>query len=127
MAIQPQDKDALMRFTLVAKKIIFDAPRMQQFMQMLGSKQGALTAVHTVIGAIEQHRPIPASIRPLLGVNAYMLIVDMLQDATGKKADPGILQAVVKAILQETRGQPAQPQAPAQPRGLINQTAGVPA
>jgi hypothetical protein len=127
MAINPQNKDALMRFTLVAKKIIYDTARMKQFMQMMGSKEGALTAVQTVMGTIDQHRPVPPAIRPLLGVNIYMLIVDVLQDATGKKADPGILQEVIKSILGNTRSQSqqgAQPAQPAQPQGIIQQ-AGV--
>ena len=75
MALNPQDKDALSRYTMAAKKIIYDAGRMEQFMQMLGSKAGALQAVHAVMSIIEKNRPIPPNMAPLLGVNIYMLMV----------------------------------------------------
>lgn len=126
MALNPQDKEALAKFTLVAKKIIYDAGRMRQFMQMLGSKQGALQAVHAVMAIIQKQRPIPATISPLLGVNIYMLMVDIAQQATKHKPDPKIIQAVVAEILSSVQQsnqqepQPAQQTAPqAAPQGII--------
>lgn len=141
MAMNPQDKTQLTQFTNAAKAIIFDAQRMQKFMQMLGSKQGALIAVQTVMGAIEKNRPIPPMIAPLLGVNIYMIMVDFAQDATGIKADGKIMREVIASILstaikshgksqppkapapQQPVQQPAPQPQPAMPAGLINQGA----
>ena len=128
MALNPQDKDALTRYTMVAKKIIYDAERMKQFMQMLGSKAGALQAVHAVMSIIEKNRPIPPNMAPLLGVNIYMLMVDVAQQATQHQPDPAIIQEVIGQIvstigqgqsepqeeMQEGQlpGQPEEPDAP---------------
>jgi hypothetical protein len=134
MAMNPQDKTELTKYTLVAKKIIYDAQRMKQFMQMLGSKQGAMTAVQTVMAMIEKVRPIPPALAPLLGVNVYMLMVDIAQEFTGHAPDPAIIKDVIGTILstvQKSHGQaagapPRQPTAQ-QPGGLIQQPMGVPA
>lgn len=99
MALNQQDKDALSRYTMVAKKIIYDAERMKQFMQMLGSKAGALQAVHAVMSIIEKNRPIPPNMAPLLGVNIYMLMVDVAQQSTGHQPDPAILKEVIGQIV----------------------------
>jgi hypothetical protein len=107
MAINPQDKTALDKFTMVAKKIIYEPARMKTFLKMLGSKEGALTAVHTVVAAIEKLKPIPPQIRSYLGVNAYMIMVDVAQEVTGAQADPGIVKEVVGNIISETQGAPA--------------------
>lgn len=131
MATTPQEQDVLMKFTLAAKKVIFDPERMKGFLQMLGSQEGALQAVHTVIAIIGQQREIPTNIIPLLGVNVYMVMVDLAQDITHRKADPKILSAVIKSILSSAQAahapqQVAQAQpAPQQPPGIIGQQMGV--
>ncbi len=102
MAMDPQDKSQLTAFTQMAQKIIYDTERMKQFMKMLGSKEGALVAVQTVIGVIERNRPVPPQLAPLLGMNVYMLMVALAQDVTGKKADAKIMREVVNAILTAT-------------------------
>ncbi len=132
MALQAPDKDQLMRFTQAAKKIIYDAGRMKQFMQMMGTKEGALQAVHTVLAIIGKYRQIPENLVPLLGVNCYMLMVDVAQEATKHKADPAILRAVIQSILSSTQQNAAQPSAQsapvAQSGGIIGrQMQGVPA
>ena len=66
MAMDAQDKSQLTALTQMAQKIIYNTERMKQFMKMLGSKQGALIAVQTVMGAIEQSRPVPPQLAPLL-------------------------------------------------------------
>ena len=40
MALDPQSKDSLMKFTMAAKKVIYNPERMKAFMQMLGSPDG---------------------------------------------------------------------------------------
>ena len=135
MELDPQDSSQLSAYTLLAKKIIFDTQRMEKFMSMLGTKEGALVAVQTVIAAIDKIKPIPAQLAPLLGVSVYLLMVDLAQDVTGAKADAKIMRDVVNAILAATvkahAGQPqvatpaqAAPSAqPARPQGLIQQGA----
>ncbi len=134
--MHPQN-DLLTKYTALAKSVIYDADRMKKFMGMLGTPEGAVVAVHTVLGAIEQAKPIPPELAKNLGVNAYLILVDMAQNITGKEADPGIMKKVIGTILTEvhqTHGQQAAPgaqpqqppaQAAPQPMGIINQ--GVPA
>lgn len=124
--MEPKDQDQLMKFTLAAKKVIYDADRMRGFLQMLGTQPGALQAVHSVISIIEKFKPIPPNIAPLLGVNIYMIMVDVAQTVTKHKADPEILKAVIQSILSSTKQQPKTPQQTQQPAGMIAQQ-GVPA
>lgn len=100
MAINPQDQTLLQKFTLVAKKVIYEPARMSKFLEMLGSKEGALTAVQTVLGAIDSLKPVPPQIRALLGVNAYMLMVDIAQEVTQHQPDPTIVKEVIGTIMQ---------------------------
>lgn len=97
--MNPQDKTLLEKYTQVAKKIIYEPNRMGKFMKMLGSKEGALTAVQTVVAAIEKIKPVPPQIAPLLGVNAYMLMVDIAQEVTQAKPDPAIIKEVIGTIV----------------------------
>jgi hypothetical protein len=120
MAMNPEDKMQLQKYTMVAKKIIYDPARMKAFMKMLGSKEGAVTAVHTVVAAIDKLKPVPPQLMPLLGVNAYMLMVDVAQEVTNMKPDPGIMQAVVGTIMSEVGGQAA----PAPQQGMLAQMQG---
>ena len=54
MKLNPADQSLLSKFTTVAKKIIYNPERMKQFLKMLGSKEGAVTAVQTVVAAIDK-------------------------------------------------------------------------
>lgn len=136
--MQPQSKDRLMRFTLAAKAIIFNAARFKQLLKLMNTKPGAIQAVQSVMGGIEQKQKVPPDIAILLAVNIYLLMVDMAQDVTGMKADKTIVQGVVMALMQTTlqshkpqqsEPQPVQQAAPqpapqaAPPAGLINQGA----
>ena len=117
--MDPQRKGALMQFTTAAKSIIFDAKRMQQFLPMMDTKTGAIQAVQAVISVIEQKKPVPPDIEPLLAVNVYLLMVDMAKDITRMQPDPEIVKGVVGEILagmRQGQQQPAQDpaQAPAQ-------------
>jgi hypothetical protein len=129
MALDPQSKDSLSRFTLAAKKIIYAPERMKQFMTMLGTPDGAITAVQSVLAVIEKSRHIPPQVVPLLAVNCYLVMVDVAQEATKVKPDPGVMKQVIAAIMSKVQqvGQQntQQPQQIQQPRGIINQ--GVPA
>jgi hypothetical protein len=139
MALQPDQKTALAQFTVAAKSIIFNAERFKPLLELMDTKTGAIQAVHSVMGGIEQKKPIPQNIAMLLAINIYVLLVDMAQDATDMKADKGIVQGVIAELMKSTlqshgktkRAKPQQPalqpQAPAAPQptaapaGLINQ------
>ena len=117
--MDPQRKSALMQFTTAAKAIIFDAGRMQQFLPMMDTKSGAIQAVQAVIGVIEQKKPVPPDIAPLLGASVYMIMVDMAREITDMEPDPEIVKGVVGEILSAMgqayggQQQPAGPQDPA--------------
>ena len=99
MALDPQSKDLLAKFTVVAKKIIYSPERMKAVMQMLGTPEGAVTAVQSVISVIQKQRQIPANILPLLGINIYLAMVDVAQAATKHQPDPQIMKAVIQKIM----------------------------
>lgn len=110
-------QDLLTKYSALAKHVIYDAERMRKFMGMLGTPEGAVIAVQTVLGAIEQAKPIPPEIVKSLGVNAYLIMVDMAQEITGKEASPDTMKKVIAKILDgvsKTHGQPAQPAQPEQ-------------
>lgn len=133
MALNPKSKSVLDKFTKVAKAIIYEPKRMMQFIQMLGSPEGAITAVQSVISVMEKKMPVPPDVLPLLGVNIYMAMVDIAQASTDVKADPGVMKKVISAILTKLEGslqsakpeqpipteQPAQAQPQAKPQGLM--------
>lgn len=138
MNLSPGDKSVLTQFTTVAKKVIYDPGRMATFMKMLGTPQGAVQAVETVIGAIEQFKPIPPAVVPMLAVNCYMIMLDVAQAVTEAEIDPKMVEQVIVQILrngaqpapaQPTPAQPASAQpAPAQPGMLARmQQEGAPA
>lgn len=119
--MDPQRKGALMAFTNAAKAVLYDAGRMRQFLPMMDTKSGAIQAVQAVVSVIEQKKPVPPDIAPLLAVNIYMLMVDMAREITDQEPDPAIVKTVVGELLatmQQGQQPAAQPQPPAQP-GLI--------
>lgn len=128
-------KQDLMKFTTVAKAIIYNPERMRQLLKMMGTKQGAVTAAKTVVAAIEQKAPVPPEIAPLVAANAYMILVDMAQEVTGIKADFKVVKEVLGTLVSDFakmgQAKPAQPapppQRPAQPApgpsGLLAQGA----
>ena len=122
MNLNPADKSLLSKYTTLAKKIIYNPERMKAFLKMMGSKEGAVTAVQTVLSAIDKLKPVPPQILPMLAVNCYMIMVDVAQEGTGQQADPGIMEEVVGMLLETAKGMsaPAQPPggpAPEQPPG----------
>lgn len=125
--MDPQRKNALMQYTNAAKSILFDAKRMREFLPMMDTKSGAIQAVQAVVSVIEQKKPVPPDIAPLLAVNTYMLMVDMAREITGMEPDPEIVKGVVGEILatmKQSHGAqqaPQQPQAPQPPAGIIGQ------
>ena len=133
--MQDTNPELLQKFTLLAKDIIYNKKRMEKFMSMLGTKQGAVLAVHAVMGAIQEKKPIPLAIAKHLGVISYVLMVDMAQEITHQKADPDIMKSVISDILgqvDQTHPTASAPAAPmptprAAPQGIVQQAMGVPA
>jgi len=120
MKLNSADQSVLSKYTLVAKKIIYNPERMKTFLKMLGSKEGAVTAVQTVVAAIDKLKPIPPQIVPMLAVNAYMIMVDVAQEGTGHQADPAIMEEVVGQILNVAKGI-AGPAKPPENPGMLSQ------
>lgn len=120
--LNPERKSQLDKYTEAVKAIIYDANRMRELMPMLDTRDGAVKAVSAVIGVIEQKAAIPADIKTLLAVNAYVLMVDMAQEIYGEKPDMAMvsqtLMAVVKSVSQPKQTEP-QMQQPAQ-QGLMS-------
>ena len=102
--LNPADKATLSKYNSVAQKIIYNPERMRSFLKMMGTKEGAVQAVQTVIAAIDKLKPVPPQLLPMLAVNSYMLMVDVAQEATGHQADPDVMEQVVAQILQTVHG-----------------------
>ena len=129
----PQDQQLLTKLTLAVKKIVYDPARFKTFLKMLGTKDGAIVAVHTILAVIGKATQIPPQLMSQLGVNAYLIMVDVAQQATGHKADPQIVHQVIQQIMSESATQPSAPSqpapAPAQsapaPQGIIGAQMGA--
>jgi hypothetical protein len=120
----PQDKLALTRFSMMAKHIIYDTQRFKHFLNLLGSQAGAIHAVHLVLAIIEKTKPIPLSIVHQLGVNAYLLMVEVAEKVTGHQADPGIVHSVIQTLagtIDKTHPAPAT----MPPKGIIGSQMGA--
>lgn len=133
MAMDPQKKSRLAAYTQLAQAIIFNKDRAKALISMASSPDGVMNAVKTVIAGIEQKKPVPPDLAPLLAVNIYMVLTDLAREVSGQKPNP---QAVLQTIKQLMVGfgkayngkpkQPAQPpqqQQPQQPNGLLAQGA----
>ena len=121
----PERKSLLNKYIKAVQAIIYDAGRMRQLAPMLDTRDGSVKAVASILGVIEQKKPIPSDVKSLLAVNAYILMVDMLQEVQGQKPDVQIVHQTILAILKQfaptnqTQGVPTMPAA--QPSaGLIN-------
>lgn len=123
MPLSQADRSLLTSYTRVAQKIIYSPDRMKVFMKMMKTPEGAVQAVETVLGSIDQRKPIPPAIAPLLGVNCYMIMLDVLQSATKAQMDPNMIQQVIGMILKDTQrnAAPAPAPAPAEPQGMLAQ------
>lgn len=97
--MEPQNKHALASFIMAAKAVIYDANRMRGLLPMMDTPEGAIQAVQTIMGAIEQRRPVPPAVAPLLGMSVYLLMVDMAHNVTGEQPDPGIVKSVIGKIM----------------------------
>lgn len=110
LKIPPKLKDLLTKFTLVAQSYIYDPDRFKMLLKMMGTEQGAVMAVQTVISAVEAGKPIPRSILKLLALNAYVSMVIMAQEVMNVKASPEIMMKVIgklmKQIVSTPQGQP---------------------
>jgi hypothetical protein len=110
--MNPQIKDRLVKLTSAAKAVIYEPKRMMAFLQLMGTKEGALTAVRTVMAAIENKTQIDAPVKPLLGVNIYMVMVDVAQEVLQKKPSARVIKEVVDMILKDLGAESAPSKAP---------------
>lgn len=131
MALDEQSKSGLAKFKRVAKEIVYKPGYVKQFKQMLGTPEGAVAAIQTVLAVIEKHTPIPPQFLAILGKQIYVDMVDIMQEASktkqnpqGIKADPGVMKQVLTLVESQLSKAPpgqqqAQPMQPAQPQGLM--------
>lgn len=96
-------------YTKIAQKAIYNPQRMTSLMGMLDSPEGAVQAVLSVVAGIDKLKPIPPEIMPQVAINAYMIMVDVAQEATGLKPDPKLMVEVTRKIVDAvTSGQAPQ-------------------
>lgn len=131
MALDEQSISGLEKFKRVAKEIVYKPGYVKQFQQMLGTPEGAVAAIQTVLAVIEKHTPIPPQFLAILGKQIYVDMVDIMQEASkteqnpqGIEADPGVMKTVLALVESQLSKAPpgqqhAQPMQSAQPQGLM--------
>ena len=119
-------QDSLERYIEVAKTVMNNPERMRSFLKMMGTKQGAVMAVHTIIQVMEQKRPVEANIKPMLAMSIYMMLVDRAMKITDNKPNPVVVKDVIATLTKAFTPQATPDKVPAQP-GVIAQAQGVPA
>lgn len=130
--ISPQDKSLLTKFTLLAKKIMYDPDRARSIAKIMDTKDGVVQATMTVLGAVENAKQVPPNIRQHLAVNILITLLDMAEEVMDIELPQGALMGFIGKVVAEVGkgNQPdAQPEQPQQsPQGLIqSQRMGVPA
>lgn len=121
MNISDADKSLLTKFTQVAQKIIYNPQRASALAKLMDSPDGLPQVVLTVMSGIEQQKPIPPNIRPMLAVNIAMVVLDIAQEVEGKKIPPQGVMAAITSVLQAVQkgGQQQPAQQPAEPEGML--------
>ena len=121
--------DLFQKYVTLAKQAIYNPQMAQQLHQMMETPQGAVIAVKTVLGAMEQGAKVPPEIGVRLAPVIYLLIVDLLKDATKRQPDPGIMQKVMAMVTQAVtmtyKKASSQTQPQQQPQGIIAQAQGA--
>lgn len=90
----------LFKFITAVKTVIYNADRASSLIGLMANVNGAVTAVNTVLSVIDKKKPIPPEIRPMLAVSTLMLLVDLAQEATGKKPSTKTLEAASARLMQ---------------------------
>lgn len=116
----PEVKNQLMKLTMAAKAVIYEPTRLQELLRLLATKEGAVTAAKTVVGAVESRMAVPPKLAAMLAVNAYMLLVDVAQEVTKKKPSPQVIKEVIGMIVSDLMGQAKAPAAPGAPAAQAN-------
>ena len=113
--------ELLAKYNKLVMSVIYDAERMKKFLRMMETPDGAVLAVKTVLGAIEQAKPIPPELARSLAFNTYMLMVAWAEEITDKKASPEIMQKVAGKILSavDLTHNAAPPKQPPQQGGIL--------
>lgn len=120
--IAPQDKTILTEFTSIAKKILYNKDRAESIGKIMESgPDGPISAVQTVLGGIEQMKPIPPNIKAMLAVNVFMVIVDLTQEITGEEIPPKVLIMNIGKILNDINKEVQPTQQGAQPNAQPEQ------
>jgi len=97
--MQPEKQERLVAYTKAAQAIIYDTDRLRMLISMASSKNGMLQAVRSVISVLEQRKPIPPAIAPLLAANIFMTLVDSAKQVSGQDPEPQFVADMVKKIV----------------------------
>lgn len=126
--------ELLPKYVTAAKAIIYDAKRASTLVQMLATKSGTVSAVHSVMAALGQAKKIPPNIAPELALTIFALLLDIAHQITGRMPSPKLVGEVAVALRSDVvkhNTQTPAPQNNQQPMqslqqpsaGLINQGA----
>ena len=123
-ADEKQVREHMTDLTIAAQHIIYDPKRAKQLLGMMSTKTGILNAVHTVLGGIDQTKPLGRDEAVLLAPIVLMLMADLGKEVSGKKPDPKLLQEMTKSVMMDAKdtyaiskgSAPQQAQQPAQPQ-----------
>jgi len=125
--------DMLSKLLAIAKMAVYDKKRAAQYLPMLDTQLGAVTAVMGVLAAMQMKTKIPHQVAGMLGVNIYLMMVDVAMAASGVKPDIAIMKATMSALMDKLAkgagqqpapvAQPEVAQPAQQPAGMIQQGA----
>lgn len=124
--MQPEKQARLAAYTQAAQAIIYEPQRLKTLIGMCATKSGMVQAIRTVISALEQRKPIPPAIAPLLAANIFVTLVDAGKQISGQDPEPQFVADMLKKIVvlftkqYATKGRPQQAnQSPAPQGGLL--------
>jgi hypothetical protein len=122
------DKAEFKKYIDLAKMAIYDKKSVGELAKLMETPQGAVVAVQTVLGSMEQATDIPPEIGIRLAPVIYLLLVDLLSEATKRKPSPEIMQKVMMSINQTVASTYKKASTQNQPDpGLIGEAMGEPA
>lgn len=125
-----QVQSKIERFVLAAKAVLYDADRGGKLLDMMKTEDGAVMAVHTVMGGIDQQQNIPREIAPLVAAAIFGVMLDMFKAVEGRMPPDDAISHMTQKIMEDATNsanngplqppkeeQPQQPQQ--QPQGIV--------
>lgn len=94
-------KRMLEPYQLVVRYILADADRATKLIRMLGTQDGALLVVKTVMSVVETKQKIPPQIAPMLAIFIIAKLLKMAKEANGSEPPPKVLDQVMMKLLND--------------------------